>query len=31
MKANTNAFYALNGNNVIDFKESSRQKAHVNF
>jgi transposase len=26
MKANANAFYALNGNSVIDFKESSKAK-----
>jgi hypothetical protein len=26
MKANANAFYAINGNRVIDFKESSKAK-----
>lgn len=31
MKANANAFCALNDNNVIDFKDSSKAKDVVNF
>lgn len=31
MKANANAFYALNGNSVIDFKESSKAKDTCEF
>ena len=31
MKANANAFYALNGNSVIDFKESSKAKDVCEF
>ena len=31
MKANANAFYALNGNNVIDFKESSKARDVCEF
>lgn len=31
MKTKANALYALNGNNVIDFKESPKAKVYVNF
>ena len=31
MKANANVFYALNGRNVIDFKESSKVKDVCEF
>lgn len=31
MKANANSFYALNGNSVIDFKESSKAKDTCEF
>jgi putative transposase len=31
MKANANAFYALNGNSVIDFKESYKAKDVCEF
>lgn len=31
MKANANAFYALNGNSVIEFKESSKAKDVCEF
>jgi len=31
MKANANAFYALNGNDVIEFKESSKAKDVCEF
>ena len=31
MKTKANTLYALNGNNFIDFKESSKAKVYVNF
>jgi len=31
IKANAFAFYSINGNNIIDFKESSKAENDVNF
>jgi putative transposase len=31
MKTNANAFYVLNGNNVVDFKESSKAENVCEF